>query len=270
MNDILKTVNFRVGLIFVLLIAGATLCAGFIASDSPDTLFNPAQTKLSAPSSRHWFGTDQFGRDVFSRVLHGGRISLGIAFAVVTLSLLIGVGYGVVSGYIGGILDNILMRLLDVFLAFPVIFIAVTTMALFGTSLLWLIFVLILTSWMDVARLVRAETHSLKNQHFIVKAKLAGLWPLRIVFWHVLPNLLTTIVTVAVIRVADIILIESALSFLGLGVQPPLASWGSIISDGRANLPFAWWLIIFPGLALLLTIVGLYLTGEGLKSFKGV
>lgn len=213
-------------------------------------------------------GTDQFGRDVFARLLYGGRISLFIGLLVVFTSVLFGTLYGAVSGFLGGFWDQVLMRLVDVFLAFPVVFLAVTCMALFGTGIVWLVLVLTLTSWMDVARLVRSEVLSLKESSFILKARAVGLGSARIVLRHLIPNAMATVVTVAVIRVADVILIESALSFLGLGVQPPVSSWGSIINDGRSVLSLAWWLTLFPGLAIAATTISFNMIGDGIQSVR--
>lgn len=257
------------GLLIVSAMLLSSLFPGLFAAHAPDEQVSPATTRFLPPSSQHWFGTDQFGRDVFSRVLYGGRISLVVAGAVVLLATFLGTGYGLVSGYLGGWFDHLLMRVLDVFLSFPVLFIAVVAMALFSSGLGWLILVLSLTSWMDIARLVRAEVLSLKSRPFILRTRLAGLPPLSVMAHHIVPNLLATVSTVAILRAADIILIESSLSFLGLGVQPPTASWGAIIADGRAAMAFAWWLIAFPAIAIILTILGFHLAGEGLKSAYG-
>lgn len=247
----------------------AVTAAPGIARYDPNAQIAPASDRYLPPSSTHWFGTDQFGRDVFSRVLYGGRISLFIAFSVVVFSVLFGTFYGAVSGYGGKLWDQILMRFVDVLLAFPVVFLAVTCMALFGRGLFWLILVLTLASWMDVARLVRGEVHALKQRPFILRARSAGLRPARIIFCHLIPNVMATVAAVAVIRVADIILIESALSFLGLGVQPPVASWGSIINDGRPVLLFAWWVTAFPALAIVLTMMSVHMIGDTIRETGG-
>lgn len=257
--------QLRVGLVLFALMAGLSLAAPLLNGHDPDAQPAPAANRYLEPSAQHWFGTDQFGRDVFARVCYGGRISLILAVLVVAASLLIGCSYGTVSGYLGGVWDQVMMRLVDILLAFPLVFLAVTCMALFGAGIYGLVMILTLTAWMDIARLVRAEVLSLKLRPFVVKARAAGLSSRRIMLRHLLPNALATIVAVAVIRIADIILIESALSFLGLGVQPPLASWGSIINDGRAVLSSSWWLSVFPGAAIALTTISLHLIGEGLR-----
>ena len=254
------------GLALLGFILALSLAAPWITAYDPQTLDSPALTRHLPPSSQHFLGTDQFGRDVFARLLYGGRISLLIGLAVVFFSVLFGTVYGAVSGYFAGFWDKLLMHLADIVLAFPLLFLAVTLMALFGAGLKWLIFILIATSWMDVARVVRSEILSLKERPFILKARAAGLSPRRIIFRHLIPNTWMAVIAVAVLRVADVILVESALSFLGLGAQPPAATWGSILNDGKAAFPVAWWLTAFPGLAIILTTVSFNLIGEGLQA----
>ena len=244
----------------------ASVAGPWLTPHGPDTQTAPAENRFLPPSTQHWFGTDQYGRDVFARVLVGGRLSLGISLSVVLVALLLGSLYGAIAGYMGGIWDTILMRILDMLLSFPFVFLAITCMALFGVGLFYLILILSLTSWMDVARLVRAEVHSLKNQPLTLRARASGFRPLYIIIRHLIPNTVPTLVAVAVVRVADIILIESSLSFLGLGVQPPMASWGSIINDGRMVMTSAWWVALFPGLAILVTTTSLNFIGDGLKA----
>ncbi len=253
-------------------IFGAILLASFLggryAQYDPNLQSSPAEVHYQGPCKAHLFGTDQFGRDVFSRVLAGGRLSLTISLCVVALSLIIGSLYGALSAYLGGVWDHLLMRFVDILLSFPLVFLAITCMALFGAGVSYLIIVLALTSWMDVARLVRAEALSLKSRPFVVRAKASGLGPWTILRHHILPNTFATISAFAILRMADIILIESSLSFIGLGVQPPQASWGSILNDGWPVLAKAWWLSFFPGLAIVLSIMSLNLIGGGLKSHR--
>ncbi len=258
--------DFRKRLGVLGLLLGWLFLAPVVARYDPDAQLDPAANRYAPPSAQHWFGTDQFGRDVFARVLYGGRTSLLIALSVVSVSVLLGTVYGASAGYFGGVWDRVLMRIADGFLAFPVLFLIVTCVALFGTGLKVLILVLAFTGWMDVARLVRAEVQALKHAGFVVKARALGLATPRVVGRHLVPNVLPTVWTVAVMRVADIILIESALSFLGLGVQPPTASWGALISDGRAVLASAWWVAFFPGVALVMTTVAFHRLGESLRS----
>lgn len=227
-----------------------------------------SSTRFSAPSPQHWFGTDKYGRDVFTRVLVGGRLSLGVGLSVVVISLVIGSLYGAISGYVGGWLDVLLMRLVDILLSFPLIYLAVICMALFGGDIYYLIIILALTSWMDIARLVRAEVHSLKNRPMTMRAKASGLTTKTIIFKHVLPNTFPTLSAIAVVRLADIILIESSLSFIGLGVQAPMASWGAMINDARMTFAPAWWISVFPGLAIVLATLSLHIIGDSLKTHE--
>jgi peptide/nickel transport system permease protein len=261
--------QFVLGLLLLGLIAVSSLAAPWISRHNPEAIESPAETRHLPPSAGHWFGTNQFGRDVFTRILYGGRISLLIALAVVICAVAGGALYGAISGYLGGVWDQILMRLVDVLLAFPIVFLAVTLMALLGTGLKWLIVILIFSSWLDVARVVRAEVLSLKHRPFILKARAAGLNAPRILLRHLLPNTFAMVLAVAVMRVAEVILIESALSFLGLGVQPPAASWGTILNDGRAVLTAAWWVTAFPGLAIVVTVLGFNMIGESLRRRDG-
>ena len=254
-----------IGALMFTVIVLAVILAPLLSPYAPNAQFNPSLSRFLSPSGLHWFGTDQFGRDIFSRVLYGGRISLAIGMGVVIPATLIGAILGVVAGYFGGWFDRIIMGIVDLFLAFPILFLTITCMALFGVGLFWLIAVLALTGWMDITRLVRAEIHSLKQRAFILKAHASGLTPGKIMFRHLLPNVLTMLFAFVILRTADIILIESALSFLGFGVQPPTASWGAIIYDGQNVLSTAWWITLFPGLAIALTTVSLNFIGDGLK-----
>jgi len=257
--------NLLIGLVILGFILVLALTAPWITRYDPNALEAPAATRYLSPSWQHLFGTDQFGRDVCARVLHGGRLSLCIALAVVFGAVFFGSLYGAISGYLGGVWDQLLMRFVDMLLAFPIVFLATTVMALFGTGLKWLVMILILTSWMDVARVVRAEILALKARPFILKARATGLNTQRLLFRHLLPNTFAAITAIAVLRVADVILIESALSFLGLGVQPPTASWGTILNDGKAVLATAWWITTFPGLAIIVTVLSFNMIGEGMQ-----
>jgi peptide/nickel transport system permease protein len=256
------------GLLIITVIILAAVFAQWIAPEHPNLQERPAESKLRPPSSQHLFGTDQFGRDVLSRIIFGGRISLLISVSVVATASIIGFFWGATASYFGGVLDYILMKIVDVFLSFPTIFLIITLTALFGSNLKILIIVLSLTSWMDIARLVRAEIHSLKQQPFILKAKSMGLGHFRIITGHFLPNVATTLAAIIVMRIADIILVESALSFIGLGVQPPVASWGSVIGDGKNLAASAWWISFFPGIMIVVTILSFYLVGNGFKKAK--
>ncbi|MDZ7306446.1 MAG: ABC transporter permease, partial [candidate division KSB1 bacterium] len=174
--------------------------------------------------------------------------------------------YGAVAGYAGGWVDRVLMDVVDILLSVPLFFLVITLLAVVGGGLHWLVLILILGSWMDIARLVRAQVLTLKQQPFIFKARATGLPRRRILFHHLLPNLFATLLAAAILRSADVLLAESALSFLGLGAQPPTASWGTILHDGKAVMATAWWVSIFPGLAIVLTVLSLHWIGESLHS----
>lgn len=223
------------------------------------------EQRYQPPSWRHFLGTDQFGRDILSRLLLGSRLSLDLGLAVTVMALLIGTLLGVTAGYLGGALDALIMRGVDTLLAFPLIYLLVACVALFGADWKILVVIMSVTSWMDLARFVRAEVMSLKERDFIKAAHVLGFGRCRIMFRHLLPNALAPVIAFAALRLADVILLEASLSFLGLGIQPPAVSWGSIIRDGRDVLASAWWIATFPGLALLFTVMALNWVAEGLR-----
>jgi peptide/nickel transport system permease protein len=220
---------------------------------------------LIGPSLSHPLGTDDLGRDVLSRMIWGSRVSLKVGFAAVGIATLIGILLGSLAGYYGGMLDSLIMRAVDIMLTLPTIFLILAVIAILEPSI-WNIMVVIgLTSWMEPARLIRAEFLSLKEREFVVAARAIGASDARIIFRHVLPNGLSPILVSATMGIGGAILIESALSFLGLGVQPPTPSWGSLLASGKDNIEIAWWLSAFPGLAILLTVLGYNLLGEGIR-----
>jgi peptide/nickel transport system permease protein len=210
-------------------------------------------------------GSDRLGRDVLSRLLYGARVSLAIGLLALALALTVGIGVGAVAGAAGGWLDSLLMRAVDAMLAFPTLLVALTAAALLRSSPWTLILVLAGTAWMSVARLVRGEILALKESDFVTAARAAGARPWRILVRHLLPNAMTPVAVDASLRIGDLILVEAALSFLGLGVQPPTPSWGSMIADGRDALGSAWWVTAFPGLAIALAVVAFNLLGDGLR-----
>jgi peptide/nickel transport system permease protein len=253
----------RWGLAIIVTTLLLALFAPWIAPFDPDAI--DVKNILLSPSSTHWMGTDGLGRDVFSRMLFGARISLLVGFVAVGIATVIGVILGAISGYYRGWVDTFIMRLVDVMLSIPTFFLILAVIA-FLTPSIWNIMIVIgLTSWMGVTRLVRAEFLSLREREFVLSAKTLGAGDLRLIFMHLLPNSLTPIIVSTVLGVASAVLVESGLSFLGLGVQPPQASWGNILTDGKEYIQFAWWLSLFPGLAILFTVLGYNLLGEGLR-----
>ncbi len=211
------------------------------------------------------FGTDQYGRDILSRVIYGSKISLSIGFLVVLISVTLGTVIGVSSGYFGGWVDTVMMRIVDVLIAFPALFLILIIIATFGNSIYLIVITLSFTGWMGVARIVRSQVLSLKEQEFILAAKSLGLSDMRIIFRHLAPNTLTPVIIAATLRIGSIILTEAGLSFLGLGVQPPTPSWGNIINEGRDSLLNYWWISTFPGIAILTTVVCFNLIGDGVR-----
>lgn len=256
---------FWAGIGGVLLIAMACTIGASQSNYAPNDQGDLTAERYLPPSWEHPFGTDKFSRDVFSRVLYGGRISLSIAFSVVLLTLTLGIMYGSVSGYLGGTTDAVMMRSLDFLLAFPAVFLIIMLVAVFDMNHWYLIPILALTGWMESARLVRAEVLSLKEREFILAARTLGFGHARILFKHIIPNSMTPVLVAATFKIGEVILLESALSFLGIGIQPPAASWGNIISDGRDVLFRAWWIATCPGFFIVLTVLSTNLIAEGLR-----
>jgi len=223
------------------------------------------QNVLAPPSADNPLGTDELGRDVLSRMVWGSRISLKVGFVSTGIAILIGIVLGAVAGYYGRWVDSLIMRAVDIMLCFPTFFLILAVIAFLEPSIWNIMAIIGLTGWMGITRLVRADFISLKEREFVQAARAIGAGDMRIIFIHILPNAMASILVAATFGVAGAILTESALSFLGIGVQPPTPSWGNILTAGKDNIDIAWWLSFFPGLAILLTVLGYNLLGEGIR-----
>ncbi len=249
--------------VYVILLTLIALLAPALAPLDPDAVDIGA--RLLPPSSTHWLGTDELGRDVYTRLVHGSRVSLAIGFAATAVALLAGSALGAIAGYYGGAADWIVSRLIEVTVCFPFLFLVLGIVALFRPSFGTIMIALALTSWTTEARFVRAEFLRLRELEFAHAARAGGARDLRIIFRHLLPNALSPVMVAASFGVASAILTESALSFLGFGVALPTASWGSVLASAQQYIEFAWWLALFPGLAIFFTVAAFNLIGDRLR-----
>ena len=252
-----------VGIAIVGMLSMGAIFAPLLAKHDPNKIV--FEDVLTGPSQKHILGADQLGRDLFSRMLFGARVSLLVGVIAVGIAVLAGLVLGSLAGFLGGITDTLIMRFVDIMLCFPAFFLILAVVAILEPSIVNIMVIIGLTSWMGVARLVRAEILSLKEREFILAAKAFGVSNIRIIWRHLIPNALSAVIVNATLGVAGAILLESSLSFLGLGVQPPTPSWGNILAESKETLGVAWWLSLFPGLAILLTVVGFNLLGEALR-----
>jgi peptide/nickel transport system permease protein len=241
------------------------LLAPVIAPYDPIAQKDIATTGYLSPSAAHWFGTDKFGRDVLSRIIYGSRISLSIGFIATAISITIGTLIGAVAGYFGGKTDAVLMRFTDMVLAFPRLVLLIMIVALFSPSIAVIIIVLGLTQWPGTTRIVRGDVLSLREREFIQAARSLGFGRARIILRHLIPNVLAPVIVTATLGIGNTIVLEAGLSFLGMGVQPPTPTWGSMVADGRDNLIGAWWVATFPGLVIVLVVLAFNLVGDGLR-----
>ena len=257
------------GLAIFFLFLMAAFFAEYLAPHSPTD--QNITNALRAPcffeggTFEHLLGTDELGRDILSRMIFGARISLLVGFVAVVLSGFIGTCLGLVSGYFGGRIDSIIMRFVDIQLSMPYILIALALIGALGPSLRNIIIVIGITSWVDYSRVVRGEVLSIKNKEFVDLARIAGCSTFRIILKHILPGVANSLIVLGTLMLGRIIIFEAALSFLGLGVQPPTPSWGIMLADGRQYLTFAWWLATFPGIAIMMVVLGTNLVGDWLR-----
>ncbi len=258
-----KNALFFLGIGIVATMSLIAIFAPFIAPYDPRTLH--LQDILMPPSKEFWLGTDALGRDVFSRLVYGARVSLWVGFVSVGISVSIGLVLGLLAGTFSGLVDECIMRFVDIMLCFPSFFLILAVIAFLEPSLITIMVVIGLTSWMGVTRLVRAEVLSLRERDFIAAARLAGISTRRLIFVHILPNALAPVLVSATLGIAGAILVESSLSFLGLGVQAPNPSWGNMLLEGKDVLEIAPWMSVVPGLAILCTVLGYNLLGEALR-----
>jgi len=254
------------GAVVLLVLVLAAALAPLIAPYDPNEV-NPGLTHgyPQPPSAQHWLGTDELGRDILSRLLSGGRISLSVGFVAVGISLVLGVVLGAIAGYSGGFVDSVVARLVDLFLSMPSFFMILVVNAYLAPSIYSTMVVIGLFGWMTVARLVRGQIMALKEQDFVTAARMLGVPRGRMVIRHLLPNAMAPVIVAATLAIPAAILIESALSFLGLGVQPPQASWGSMLESAQGWLTTAWWMWVPPGAAISITVLAFNFAGDGLR-----
>ncbi|MGQ0713473.1 MAG: ABC transporter permease [Gemmatimonadaceae bacterium] len=255
-----------VALRFLLVLALVALLASWLAPYDPDCQIDIIALDSRPPSQAHPFGTDVYGRDVLSRVVHGARVSLSVAFLAVILSTTVGTAYGSIAGYAGGRADAIMMRVIDALLSIPRILVLLAIFALWGrVSLAALVLILGLTGWFTTSRLVRAQVLALKSEEMVVAARALGARDRRILWRHILPGVTSTVVVAATLGIGNVIILEAGLSFLGVGVQAPTASWGNIIADGSSDVAGMWWMSLFPGLAIITTVMAFNVIGDALR-----
>jgi peptide/nickel transport system permease protein len=260
------------GFLLVLVFIAGAILAPYLGLPSPTRssltarMVAPTWASLFSPGA-HPLGTDELGRDILSRILYGSRTTLLIAAGAVVLGGVVGTLLGIVAGYYRGMVDRILMRIVDIQLALPLMLLALLVVAAVGASSQNLVVVLALTSWLRYARIIRGQVLALREREFILSAHAIGAGTWRIMIKHLLPNVMTPVLVIATLELARIIIMDAALSFLGLGVQPPSPSWGRMLADGRVYITTAWWIVTFPGLAILLTVLSVNLLGDWLRDY---
>jgi len=256
-------ISLIIGIIIIAALSLLAILAPVISRYEPAAI--DQNNLLVPPSAKHLMGTDSLGRDLFSRIVFGARISLSIGIIAVGIATLIGIILGSIAGFYGGWVDSLIMRFVDLMLCFPTFFLILAVVAILEPSIFNIMIIIGLTSWMGTARLIRAEILSLKEREFIQAARAIGASNFRIILRHLIPNAIAPVLVSAILGIAGAVLVESALSFLGLGVQPPVPSWGNILIEAKSTLGIAWWLTLYPGIFILVTILGFNLIGEGLR-----
>ena len=259
-NTLAVTSIYVIAILYV-----AALLTPLLAPYDPSAIENVLQTRYLSPSGAHLFGTDEFGRDLFTRALYGARVSLSVGLLAMLLSKVIGTSYGAVAAYFGGIVDATLMRLVDVIIAFPTFYLMLMLVGVFEANILLIVLILGFTSWPGTARYIRGEILSLKEQEFAESARAIGLPPRLVIIRHLIPSALSPVLVSAALSVAGMIGAEAGLSFLGLGIRPPTPSWGNMVSGGQDALLVAWWVAFFPGALLALTLVSFSLFADGIR-----
>jgi len=247
----------------ILILALVAIFAPFVAPYDPGAI--DVEDALLRPQASHLFGTDLLGRDIFSRMVYASRIALSIGIIAVGIATLLGIMLGSIAGYFGGKIDSVIMRFTDIMLCFPSFFLMLSVVAIVGPSIFNIMIIIGLTSWMGVARLLRAEVLSLKTREFVLASRALGAGDFYIIVRHLIPNGIGPVLVSFVFGIAGAILTEAGLSFLGLGVQPPHPSWGNILMEGKAVMGVGWWVIVFPGIAILVTVLAFNLLGEGVR-----
>lgn len=253
------------GLGILVILVLLALFADVIADYDTVVIKQNLANRLKGPSAEHWLGTDEFGRDIFARLIHGARVSLKVGIIAVGISIVLGGILGALAGFYGGRIDNIIMRIMDVFLAVPSILLAIAIVSALGPSIINLMVAISISSVPRYARIVRASVLSIRDQEFVEAARAIGANNARIIFRHIIPNSLAPVIVQGTLGVASAILSTAGLSFIGLGIQPPAPEWGSMLSGGRQYLRYAWWVTTFPGVAIMITILSLNLLGDGLR-----
>ncbi len=262
-NQLKRNRRVKFALFILLIIIGSAIFAPYISPYEPRAM--DLSASLEGPSRAHLLGTDKMGRDILSRIIYGSRVSLMVGIVAVGISGIIGIFLGSIAGYFGKWVDGLIMRLVDILLAFPSILLAISLVAVLGASIFNVMLAIGAVSWVGYARLIRGEFLSLKNKEFVSAAEALGAKTPKIIFKHMLPNAIAPVIVMATLGMAGAIITESSLSFLGLGVQPPTPSWGQMLSKGRTIIREAWWVSTFPGIAIMITVLSFNILGDGLR-----